>query len=125
MAAGADSGLSFSIRVPLCHVDFECTDALQGHTVTLHSPTVVPWTRDRSFRVPLAGATKARVQPHQMATDPALRRKYSAAVRRCIFPEERALAFFAHYTQSNCERECLANFTLAWCGCVPFFMHRK
>lgn len=37
---------------------------------------------------------------------------------------ERKLKFFASYTQTLCEFECLGNFTLKTCGCVKFAQPR-
>lgn len=44
--------------------------------------------------------------------------------RQCFFNSERYLRFFKHYTQHNCELECLANYTMKTCGCVKFSMPR-
>lgn len=44
--------------------------------------------------------------------------------RQCYFNGERYLRFFQVYTQQNCELECLANYTMAKCGCVKFSMPR-
>lgn len=48
----------------------------------------------------------------------------SHSSRQCFFNDERYLRYFKVYTQQNCELECLANFTLATCGCVKFSMPR-
>ncbi|GLG96287.1 Pickpocket, partial [Gryllus bimaculatus] len=90
--------------------------------VQLHSPAEFPRPAERSFRAPLRGSTALRVTPAEMATDADVRGGYSAQQRRCYFPDERRLAFFRLYSQSNCEIECLANLTLRHCGCVPFHM---
>lgn len=44
--------------------------------------------------------------------------------RNCFFSSERPLFFFRHYNQFNCAVECIANYTLAKCGCVKFSMPR-
>lgn len=44
--------------------------------------------------------------------------------RQCYFNGERYLRLFRMYTQHNCELECLANYTMAKCGCVKFSMPR-
>jgi amiloride-sensitive sodium channel len=56
-----------------------------------------------------------------MTTSPKLQ-SYDPKVRQCFFEDEKKLRFFKLYTQSNCEIECLANFTLNTCGCVKFSM---
>lgn len=45
--------------------------------------------------------------------------------RQCYFDEERHLKFFKVYSETNCELECIANYTLSICGCVKFSMPRK
>lgn len=45
--------------------------------------------------------------------------------RQCYFQDERYLRYFKVYTQSNCELECLTNYTLHKCGCVKFYMPRN
>lgn len=42
--------------------------------------------------------------------------------RQCYFDDERDLRYFKSYSQSNCQTECLANYTMARCGCVKFWM---
>lgn len=37
---------------------------------------------------------------------------------------ERQLKYFQMYTKSNCELECLSNYTMGKCGCVKFSMIR-
>ncbi|KRG07930.1 uncharacterized protein Dmoj_GI25715, partial [Drosophila mojavensis] len=46
----------------------------------------------------------------------------TAEKRQCFFDDERHLRFFRSYSQSNCQTECLANFTMTKCGCVKFWM---
>jgi hypothetical protein len=42
--------------------------------------------------------------------------------RKCFYQNENQLRFFKVYSQSNCEWECLTNFTMKACGCVMFYM---
>lgn len=44
--------------------------------------------------------------------------------RECYFDGERPLIFFIHYSESNCNFECLTNQTLKECQCVAFYMPR-
>lgn len=50
--------------------------------------------------------------------------EYHPQRRQCFLSHERSLRFFKVYTESNCQLECLANFTLTKCGCVKFSMPR-
>lgn len=63
------------------------------------------------------------VKPNMITTSDGLL-EYAPERRQCYFNNERSLQFFKVYTQSNCELECLANFTLARCNCVKFSMPR-
>ncbi|GLG96288.1 Pickpocket protein 28 [Gryllus bimaculatus] len=117
-ATGRAAGLSFRLDVSLCHMDSDCRDALEGHTITVHSPLEFPRPQRSAVRLPLAGGAKVSVEPLLIATDDDLEKEYSVEQRQCYFPHERRLGFFRHYTQLMCETECLANFTLRFCGCV-------
>ncbi|KAG4076678.1 hypothetical protein HA402_001965 [Bradysia odoriphaga] len=48
--------------------------------------------------------------------------KYEPNIRQCYYTHERHLKYYKIYTQNHCESECLVNYTLAQCGCVPYFM---
>ncbi|XP_063909903.1 pickpocket protein 28-like [Zophobas morio] len=51
---------------------------------------------------------------------------YSPSRKKCFFSDERYLQFYKIYTEDNCKLECLANYTLTVCGCVPaYFPHNK
>ncbi|KAJ3664697.1 hypothetical protein Zmor_000246 [Zophobas morio] len=53
-------------------------------------------------------------------------RSYSPSRKKCFFSDERYLQFYKIYTEENCKLECLANYTLTVCGCVPaHFPHNK
>lgn len=73
------------------------------------------------FFVPAKGQTYMAIEPHLMDTSEALR-DYNPEKRHCFFPSERRLAYFATYSQDNCNLECLANYTLNACGCVEYYM---
>lgn len=42
--------------------------------------------------------------------------------RQCYFNDERYLRYFRSYSQSNCQVECLTNYTINKCGCAKFWM---
>jgi acid-sensing ion channel, other len=44
--------------------------------------------------------------------------------RGCYFANEKPLKFFKKFTKNNCRSECLANKTMAVCGCTQFYMVR-
>lgn len=52
-------------------------------------------------------------------------RKFKPINRGCFFDGERGLKYFKSYTEENCLRECLANYTFKVCRCVQFSMPRN
>jgi acid-sensing ion channel, other len=46
---------------------------------------------------------------------------YPVSLRNCYFSNERRLKYFNHYTQANCETECMADLVLEKCGCIQIF----
>lgn len=47
-------------------------------------------------------------------------RRFSPERRHCYFDDERELRFYKKYSKYKCEMECLSNYTLESCHCVPF-----
>ncbi|KAL4090752.1 hypothetical protein QTP88_025529 [Uroleucon formosanum] len=65
--------------------------------------------------------TKIQITPLVKKIDSQLKR-HSPEARKCYLLNERKLAIFQQYTQTNCNYECLLNETLTMCGCVYFDM---
>jgi amiloride-sensitive sodium channel len=120
---GLDFSLDFHLMLNESDFDYTCRDAGQGFKVVLHSPADFPVVSKSFFRVPMDQEVLVSVRPNLVTTSAGLRR-HSPNVRRCYFDGERKLKFFKVYTQSNCELECLSDFTFKQCGCVKFSMPR-
>lgn len=45
---------------------------------------------------------------------------YDIDKRQCYFENEKKLFLFKNYTRSNCQLECLVNYTLLRCNCAHF-----
>ncbi|XP_031355998.1 pickpocket protein 28-like [Photinus pyralis] len=120
---GIAGGLQLTLWVESKNVDYVCSDALQGYKIILHSPSQFPFTEGNFIRVGLNQVLVASVKPIMVMTSKRLR-SYHPDNRECYFMEERKLKFFKKYDQNNCIHECLANYTLHSCGCVPFEMPR-
>ena len=84
---------------------------VQGFKILLHTPGEIPRVSKQYFRVPLNQEVVVSVKPNMITTSEGLV-GYAPNRRQCYFNDERQLKFFKVYTQSNCELECLANFTL-------------
>ncbi|EFA08873.2 Pickpocket protein 28-like Protein [Tribolium castaneum] len=121
MSAGSKAGLFLLLRAYEQDLDYVCRGPVQGFKVLLHHPAEVPRVGTQYFRAPLNQEIVVAVKPDMMTTSQGLR-NYDPHRRQCFFAEERQLQFFQNYTQQNCQVECVANFTLARCGCVAFHM---
>lgn len=94
-----------------------------GYKIIVHSPDETPNIKRNYFQVSADQNAVVKVKPRVMKTSQNLRR-ISPSRRQCYFEYESKLRYFSSYTQSNCDLECLSNFTLKACGCVKYFMVR-
>jgi acid-sensing ion channel, other len=104
--------------------DHGCVGPDQGFRIYWHMPNEIPGDWHHST---LLGPLRAReliMKATKVSTSAELKR-YDPAQRRCYFENERYLQYFKSYTKAHCDLECLANYTLARCGCVKFFMPRN
>ncbi|XP_072945097.1 pickpocket protein 28-like [Epargyreus clarus] len=115
---GGKDTLVVTLNNFLSDLDYMCTN-VQGHKIFLHNPAELPSVWRHSINVPLSQEVTIAVKPKMMTTTVGLR-PYSPLKRQCYFSDERYLRYFKIYTQSNCETECMVNFTHAICGCVHF-----
>ncbi|KAL4709034.1 hypothetical protein ACJJTC_005895 [Scirpophaga incertulas] len=118
---GAKAGVTFLMKSKEIDLDYLCRGPVQGFKILLHNPAELPRLSQQYFRSPLAQEVVVAVKPKMMTTSDGLK-PYPPERRQCYFPSERYLKYFKIYTQSNCEMECLTNFTYARCGCVHFGM---
>lgn len=121
---GKQYSLTILVRVFNYDIDRLCTGAVQGFKVTFHPPNEGPQILKRYYLVSPGKTALFTISPKVILSVPNIR-SYTSNVRKCYFGSERKLRFFKSYTQHNCEIECLANYTLAECGCVKFSMPRK
>jgi amiloride-sensitive sodium channel len=74
--------------------------------------------------VPPGRESKVIITPNIMTSEENIG-DISVQKRQCYFTSERYLRYYRTYTQKSCVRECEANFTLAYCGCVLYYMPSK
>lgn len=115
--------LFFFLNIYEQDIEYVCR-VVKGFKIFLTTPGEVIRSSLPSFRVSLFEQVEISVKATMMTTSLGLR-SYKPSQRQCLFESERRLRFFKIYTQNNCELECLANFTLAKCGCVKFSMPRE
>ncbi|CAH4030048.1 unnamed protein product [Pieris brassicae] len=118
---GAKAGPTFLLNTETIDLDYLCKGPVQGFKILLHNPAELPRLSEQFFRAPLSHEVIVAVKPKMMTTSEGLR-SYDPERRQCYFSSDRYLKYFKIYTQSNCEMECLTNFTYARCGCVHFGM---
>lgn len=90
----------------------------------MHAPDETPFVSRHFVRLSPDRETMLTVRPIATETDDALRSSDSQQ-RQCLFASERKLKYFRHYTQRNCEIECVADQLVRQCGCTRFSMPRK
>lgn len=117
------SGTLSIINLNTSALDFEshCNGADQGFKLTITAPGDLIKVSRNYFRMHFSKWHKLTITSKLFKTSNGLR-KYSPNRRKCFFNSENPLRFFKIYTQSNCEEECLANFTKTECECVEFYM---
>ncbi|KFB52628.1 AGAP010967-PA-like protein [Anopheles sinensis] len=121
--AGLQAGLTIYLFSDKRNVEYVCTGLTQGYKLMLHESSEYPQVSKRHIRIPLGHEMSIAMKP-QMITTSKSAADYHWSKRQCFFDNERRLRFFQVYNQENCELECLANITLAVCGCVRFSMPR-
>lgn len=136
LGPGARAGLNIVLKLTNDDLDYMCRGKLyisilmsinnqkkifftpkgpvQGFKILLHTPGEIPRVSKQYFRVPLNQEVVVSVKPNMITTSEGLI-GYAPDRRQCYFNDERQLKFFKVYTQSNCELECLANYTLGIC----------
>lgn len=125
MPVAAQRDSRFGIYMMLNKTDSENLCPLHGNSFNyyLHLPNEIlsPLHRKEHVKFHEAKTVSLTAKSYKMSDD---LRKISANVRGCYFEGERKLNFFKSYTKSNCEYECMTNYTLKECGCVKFSMPR-
>lgn len=116
--------LNVALKQNQADIDHICQNVFQGFKIILHNPNEVPQMSKKYFHVGPAQHVIAKVKPKITIPEDTLN-DYDPKRRVCFLNDERKLEFSRFYTQSNCELECFANFTLKHCGCVKVSMLRN
>ncbi|XP_035705890.1 pickpocket protein 28-like isoform X2 [Folsomia candida] len=120
--AGRSSGLSVLLNPDLD--DYFCTSSdSQGFRLVKHLPLDVPHVVDFGIAIRPNSEIFMGLRPELTIADQDIR-NFKLEKRNCYFRGEYQLAYFNHYTTSNCFDECLANITYSQCGCVRYYMPR-
>lgn len=120
-SAKQTSALVVFLRLFDNDLEYVCQSLVPGFKIYLHTPGEVPAMSRKSFRVPIMEEAELAITPTLITTEASLK-NYKPWKRQCFFTDERKLRFYKIYAQTNCEAECLSNFTKMECGCVQFSM---
>ena len=115
-----ESYMFFSLKRPLKKLS--CENAKL--TVILHHPAEIPTLVKRPIYIEKRGSYDIGVKPEMTFTSNDLK-LYAPRRRKCFYSYERQLHFFKIYSEELCKIECLANYTVHFCGCVPSYMPRR
>ncbi|XP_055846694.1 pickpocket protein 28-like [Episyrphus balteatus] len=103
--------------------DNKCRTYSQDFKLIVQTPGEVPQVKKNFINIPFDQDILLSIKAQIMKTSEGLRH-YTPERRQCYYQYERFLRYYTKYTQASCELECLANQTLAKCGCVKFSMPR-
>lgn len=97
--------------------------SIEVRQIFLHSPTDYPWKKEYLYKIGMDQQIAIIIKPPAIITSENLK-GYGIDKRKCFFNDERELKFFKYYSQSNCELECYAQYSLDKCGCVEYWVPR-
>lgn len=118
---GKYSGLFIWLATRNANYQRDCQGTDEGFKITLSMPGEAGRMSKKIYHLPSSESAKIAVKSKLTLTSEGLR-NYKPNQRQCFYNSERQLRFFKIYTETNCEIECLSNFTKSECGCVKFSM---
>ncbi|KAM7342302.1 pickpocket protein 28-like [Cochliomyia hominivorax] len=119
--SSARNGLTVAMLALDRDFDYTCRNFKQGYKIYLNSPESVPIMSQNHILVPHDKEVLVSIIPQYITSADNIR-SIESEKRQCYFSDERYLRFYKSYSQSNCQTECLANFTINKCGCAKFWM---
>ena len=121
LGSGIQAGLSIYLIANKTDIEYRCRGYSQGFKIALHLPNEVPRFSKQFTKIAFNRQVLINLVPEVVITSDVLK-SYKPDVRKCYFDGEKSLKYFKSYTKSNCDLECLTNFTQLTCGCVMFGM---
>lgn len=120
--SGENGGIQFEIWRKIAEVKSSASFN-KGFKLVVHLPCEIPQFDKQYYRFPLEKSATLIIRPSLIATEDSLE-SYDFKTRQCYFEGEKILKLFKKYSRSNCELECLAEFTRRKCQCVHYSMPR-
>ncbi|PNF19404.1 hypothetical protein B7P43_G03628 [Cryptotermes secundus] len=119
---GAGSHLGLTLVLDANTDDYYCSSTASiGFKIRLHNPIETPKVAEFGILISPGQEYRAVIKPKISNASSSLR-TIPENKRQCVFSDERYLKFYHTYTQRNCALECEANYTLATCMCVPYYL---
>lgn len=117
------SGIDKSFKVRLEKGKLDPDMKCLHDAFVVHSPYELPLSFNdvEFFEFSYGMNFEVLIEPEIIVSDANLETSYTKEERFCIFDGDLNLTYFKHYTQKNCEIECLTKFVIEECGCAPFY----
>lgn len=119
--SGENGGLSLEIWRSVWEVR-NSSNYNKGFKLVVHLPSEIPRFDNQYYRLPLEKSATLILHPSMLVTEGLTNHNHQ--IRQCFIDGEKKLRFFKTYTKSNCQLECIANYTRERCGCVHYAMPR-
>lgn len=119
--SGENGGLKFDIWRSLSEIK-KSNDFNKGFKLVVHLPCEIPNFSKKYYRLPLQKSVTLTISPYLIITETL--NVHEIEKRQCLFDKESKLNLFKNYTISNCQVECLANYTRSNCSCIHYSMPR-
>lgn len=94
----------------------------KGFKLVVHLPSEIPQFDKQYYRFPLEKSATLIIRPQLIDTENL--QSYDPETRQCYYEKDKKLKLFKKYSRSNCQLECLAEFTRRHCDCIHFSMPR-
>jgi amiloride-sensitive sodium channel len=113
----------FQTKIRKIDIPNVCEYHPSSYLVFLHLPVDIPSHLNQFTIAQLSSYKVCQVSATVKTLDDSLK-AFPPEKRGCYFENERKLQFFKSYSKTNCDFECMRNFTLTMCGCVKFSLLR-
>lgn len=114
--------MGLSVTLNMQKNQYYCSSSSSfGFKFAIHPPNEAPNVRETGIFIEAGKETKLRLKHDKIESEQHLR-SIRKELRHCLFWNEHKLKFFGHYSQRNCEMECIAEVMLKHCGCVSYYM---
>jgi acid-sensing ion channel, other len=120
--SGENGGIQFEIWRKILEVK-KSASFNKGFKLVVHLPCEIPQFDKQYYRFPLEKSATLIIRPSLITTEDSLK-SYDYQMRQCYFEGEKKLQLFKKYSRSNCEIECLVDFSRRQCNCIHYSMPR-